>query len=229
MAGEFKVVPILTVLQVADVRKEAGERGRTVQTTNGRKVHLCAFLIGTQRKLKVNECPRLDRPCLGLVLHPAPFARIDDAIGCMPKQLLGQLTRQNALNRTAVAPFFNTAVVAWARRAHARAPGRDHGHGLGRAGIAQARRKGKNASGDWRTAEHAPSGWSPAWGESIDAAATGISKVDSHLTGLLRKDHFQIGTTFWFGTATRGPRAGSGAAGPWTRRGRAVDAVVIKC
>ena len=51
-----------------------------------------------------------------------------------------------------------------------------------------------------------------------------VSKVDSHLAGLLRKDPFQIGTTFGSGPppGTRG--VGSGAAAPWTRRGRAVDA-----
>ena len=51
-----------------------------------------------------------------------------------------------------------------------------------------------------------------------------VSKVDSHLTGLLRKYPFQIGTTFGSGPppGTRG--VGSGAAGPWTRRGRAMDA-----
>ena len=59
-----------------------------------------------------------------------------------------------------------------------------------------------------------------------------VSKVDSHLAGLLRKRPFPNRDNFWFGTATRGPRAGVGRRramdAPWTRRGRAVDAGVIK-
>ena len=51
-----------------------------------------------------------------------------------------------------------------------------------------------------------------------------VSKVDSHLTGLLRKYPFQIGTTFGSRPPPEARGQGSGAAGPWTRRGRAMDA-----
>ena len=59
-----------------------------------------------------------------------------------------------------------------------------------------------------------------------------VSKVDSHLSELLRKIPLPNRDNFWFGTATRGPRGGVGGRramdAPWTRRGRAVDAGVIK-
>ena len=65
-------MPILTVLQVADVRKRRAWSNRPDYEWS--KSASCA--IGMQRKLEV-ESSRLDRP-LGLVLHPALFARIDD-------------------------------------------------------------------------------------------------------------------------------------------------------
>ena len=56
------------------------------------------------------------------------------------------------------------------------------------------------------------------------APSLGIKSGFTPITGLLRKDPFQIGTTFGSGPPPGARGAGSGAAGPWTRHGRAVDA-----